>query len=284
MKITEYPSVTDLTDNNVFLIDGPSGTKIIAKSDLVYALFDNIPEMHNKIYRGKDLGATYTSSQKESVSNGTFHDMWVGDYWTVGGYKWYICGFNCVGNDQYNKNHVVIMGNAKASNIKWDYTASGTNMGKVAYASSTIYTIDLPNYVSGTIPSIFKDNFYDREEQLVSSKNQTDFSVSGVTNVVLHANVPRISNIFGTGNSAAWIKSNGTSWNNGTDISLQNVGGKFPIFDFVKPYEIFDNTHFWFQDDNGPLGARYTSLNGGGVEYNNKDVTLSMLAYFVITG
>lgn len=33
MKITDYPSTTSLVDNNVFLIDGPSGTKNITAKD-----------------------------------------------------------------------------------------------------------------------------------------------------------------------------------------------------------------------------------------------------------
>lgn len=284
MKITEYPSVTELDDDNVFLLDGSNGTKKISKSDLIYALYDNIPKMHNRMYRGKNLGSAYTAGQKEAILNGTFHDLWLGDYWTVGGNKWYICGFNSAGSPTYNENHVVIMGSAKASNIKWDATASGTDMGKIAYINSTMYTIDLPNFVNNSIPEIFKNYFYDREEQLVSSKNQTDFSVSGVTEVMLHANIPRISNVFGTANSSAWLKSTANSWNNGTDVSLYNAGGKFPIFDFVKPYELFGNGWFWFQDDNGPLAARYTVTNGGGVAYNNKDVAAYMVVYFVISG
>lgn len=284
MKITEYPSVTELDDDNVFILDGSNGTKKITKSDLIYALYDNIPEMHNHLYRGKDLGSSYTSSQKEAVSNGTFHDLWIGDYWLIGGSKWYICGFNCAGSYTYNDNHLVIMGNAKASNIKWDSTASGTDMGKIAYANSTIYTVDLPSYISNTIPSTFKNNFYDREEQIVSAKDSVNFSVTNTANVIVHANIPRISNIFGMPNSSAWIKKDGVSWNQGTDVSLYNAGGFFPIFNFVKPFDIFGDGWFWLQDDNGPLAARYTVANGGGVAYNNKDVTAYMLPYFVISG
>lgn len=284
MKITEYPAVTELDDDNVFLLDGTTGTKKIAKSDLTYALFDSIPEMHNHLYRGKNLGSSYTSGQKEEVSNGTFHDLWIGDYWSISGSKWYICGFNCAGSVKYNENHLVIMGDAKASNIKWDSTTSGTDMGKIAFANSTIYTVDLPAYISNTIPSTFKSNFYDREEQIVSAKDSSNFSVANVTEVVVHANIPRISNIFGMSNSSAWIKKDGVSWNSGTDISLHNAGGKFPIFEFVKAYEIFGDGWFWLQDDNGPLAARYDITNGSGVGYNNKDITAYMIPYFVISG
>lgn len=94
MKITEYPSLTDLKEDNVFLFDGPDGTKIIKKSDFVYAMFDSIPAMHRQIYRGKNLGNTVTSTQSDNIKNGTFHDIWVGDYWEIGGMKYYVADFD----------------------------------------------------------------------------------------------------------------------------------------------------------------------------------------------
>lgn len=90
MKISEYPSVSELATDNVFIIDGSNGTKKIAASDLRYALFNSLPSMHRKLYRGKSLGATFTTEQKTAVQEGTFDDLWVGDYWTIGDYKYII--------------------------------------------------------------------------------------------------------------------------------------------------------------------------------------------------
>lgn len=283
MKITEYPSVTELDDDNVFILDGTNGTKKIAKSDLIYALYDNIPEMHNQLYRGKDLGSSYTSSQKEAVSNGTFHDMWLGDYWNVNGGKWYICGFNILGSPTYSENHLVIMGDSLASNIKWDSTQSGSNMGKIAYTQSTMYTIDLPNYVNNSIPNTFKSNLYEREEFLVTAKDSSNFKTTAASWIKVSANVPRISNILGVSNSVAWVDDK-SSWITGPDPSLSNSGGKFPLFNFVKPSKIFGASLFWLQDDNGPLAARYGHSSGGGVVFENKNTTMKMAVYFTISG
>lgn len=111
MKITEYPSLTDLKEDNVFLFDGPDGTKIIKKSDFVYALFDSIPAMHRQIYRGKSLGNTVTSTQSDNIKNGTFHDIWVGDYWEIGDMKYYVADFDLYYGSFRNQSlshHVVI--------------------------------------------------------------------------------------------------------------------------------------------------------------------------------
>lgn len=38
---------------------------------------------HNSIYRGKSLGSTITDAQWNAIKNGTFDDMFLGDYWTL---------------------------------------------------------------------------------------------------------------------------------------------------------------------------------------------------------
>lgn len=112
MKITEYAAVTDLDSSNVFLVDGDNGTKTIKGSDLTYALFDGIPEMHSQIWRGKNLGETFTSEQSETVKSGKFHDLWLGDYWEKNGIKYRIVDFDyyymyC--EPTFTQHHLVIM-------------------------------------------------------------------------------------------------------------------------------------------------------------------------------
>lgn len=98
-KITDYPKVTTLKSDNVFLLDGPDGTKLIttermlayfsSESGLSGALVDisNIlkPENHRNIFRGKNLGTVVTDAQKKAIQDGTFDDLFIGDYWTING-------------------------------------------------------------------------------------------------------------------------------------------------------------------------------------------------------
>lgn len=94
MKITEYPTAQFFDENDVLIKDGTNGTKQIKASDMVYALFDPIPEMHKEIFRGKSLGSTFTTAQQQAITDGTFHDLWVGDYWESGDIKYRIADFN----------------------------------------------------------------------------------------------------------------------------------------------------------------------------------------------
>ena len=94
---------------------------------------------HNSIYRGKYLGSSVTAEQYSAISAGTFDDLYIGDYWTIGGVNWRIAAFDYwlnTGDTNCTTHHVVIvpdgtLGNAKMNN-------SNTTTG--GYVGSDIYT------------------------------------------------------------------------------------------------------------------------------------------------
>lgn len=138
MKITEYSKISTLNDSDVMLIDGTNGTKIISIDQLRYMLFDNIPEMHNNIYRGKNLGSSVTSVQYQQITNGKFSDLYVGDYWTINNFKWQIVDFDYFynsGNNHLLKHHAVIM--PTKCLYKTNYEA--TNINDNGYFNSKLY-------------------------------------------------------------------------------------------------------------------------------------------------
>ena len=45
------------------------------------------PEMHRNIFRGKSLGESITAEQLEVIRDGSFRDLYVGDYWEINGTK-----------------------------------------------------------------------------------------------------------------------------------------------------------------------------------------------------
>ena len=49
---------------------------------------------HNAIYRGKSLGGSVTDAQWAAIGAGTFGDLFIGDYWTIGGVNWRIAAFD----------------------------------------------------------------------------------------------------------------------------------------------------------------------------------------------
>lgn len=56
----------------------------------VMDMFAHSGQSHNCIWRGKYLGDTFTAAQKAAIADGSFDDLFVGDYWTINGVDWVI--------------------------------------------------------------------------------------------------------------------------------------------------------------------------------------------------
>lgn len=168
MKITEYSSVSKLLNTNVFLLDGAEGTKKISASDLVFALMDLCgPEMHRMIFRGKNIGSTISVEQKAAIQNGTFENIWLGDYWEIDGVKWRIVDIDYwykTGNEDFASHHVVVMPDTHLYTAKMN----DTNITTGGYTGSAMYTTNLADAKS-TITTVFGENVLTHKEYLINA-------------------------------------------------------------------------------------------------------------------
>lgn len=157
MKITEYPTAQFFDENDVLIKDGTNGTKQIKASDVVYAMFDPIPEMHGQIFRGKSLGSTFTTAQQQAIENGTFHDLWIGDYWTYSGVNYRIVDFDYFTSVENSKNrhHVVIMPD---STIGGPLTADSSNKANFVYSGSNFVTSPIVTSALSTAITFFGED------------------------------------------------------------------------------------------------------------------------------
>lgn len=110
----------------------------IEAEDLSPMLYDN-SGAHNAIYRGKYLGSSVTETQWDAISAGTFDDLYIGDYWTIGGVNWRIAAFdyyyNC-GDTNFTKHHAVIV----PDTALYTHVMNDTNITTGAYVGSKMYT------------------------------------------------------------------------------------------------------------------------------------------------
>ena len=155
MKVTEFPSITTLDGAQVFLVDGASGTKKILASDLLFALEHlNSPQItHRNTFRGKSLGTAVTSDQWSEIVNGTFGDLWLGDYWTINNIVWRIADFDYwmhCGDTEFTQHHLVIVPDHNLYNAKMN----DTNVTTGGYTGSAMYTSNLAS-AKTTINSAF---------------------------------------------------------------------------------------------------------------------------------
>lgn len=114
------------------------GIQIKVKDEYARGVLDNLKNnlsfgvtgagIHNSIFRGKFLGNSVTDAQKAAIAAGTFDDMYVGDYWTIGGVNYRIAHFdywwNC-GDIECGLHHAVIVPDTCLYNAQMHNTASG---------------------------------------------------------------------------------------------------------------------------------------------------------------
>lgn len=168
MKISEYPSITQFTSDNILLADGNQGTKKILVTDAFLAMLDLISvENHRRIFRGKSLGNTLSTEQKNAIQNGTFKDLWLGDYWTIGGVNWRIADFdywyNC-GDTPLTSHHLVVVPETTLGTAKMNDTSTTTG----GYVGSKMYTTNMET-AKGTIQSAFGSNLLAHREYLINA-------------------------------------------------------------------------------------------------------------------
>lgn len=107
---------------------------------------------HNAIYRGKFLGTSVTTAQYAAIKAGTFDDLYIGDYWTIGGVNYRIAAFDYYlnsGDTSCTTHHVVIVPdtclyNAQMHNTSsggWESGAANTTAG--GYVGSDMYKSNL---------------------------------------------------------------------------------------------------------------------------------------------
>lgn len=97
---------------------------------------------HNSIFRGKNLGSSVSSSQWSAIQSASFDDIFVGDYWTIGGVNWRVAAldyFYNAGDTALTKHHAVIVPDTQL------YTANmnDTNTTEGAYVNSKMRTENL---------------------------------------------------------------------------------------------------------------------------------------------
>lgn len=250
-KITDYPKVAELLENNVFLLDGENGTKgilagdmakallslmttkeimdniniadldsanslegtdslligtadgnrKISVSDIIYTILDpEIPmELRRNLWRGKNLGSVVTDAQYEEINAGTFRDLFIGDYWEIGGRIWRIVDIDYWFNTGENINnvcrthHLVIMPDLSlGSGVMYTNTAGGTG----GYIGSNIYKNVLPTVKTIVNGAFTEQHILVHREWLTNANDNKE--ITGNIWVNSTVEVPNEIMIYGT--------------------------------------------------------------------------------------
>ena len=113
------------------------GQLVMPGGGTVLSIEDNAAT-HNMIYRGKNLGSSLTAEQAAAIKAGTFKDIYLGDYWKIGGRDFVVAGFDYwykCGDTSCNTHHVVIIPRSQL----YTYKFNPTNTTEGGYVGSDLY-------------------------------------------------------------------------------------------------------------------------------------------------
>ena len=131
------------------------------------------PWQHNCIFRGKNLGTSVTSAQWSAISSGKFTDLYIGDYWVIGGVEWVIVAFDYyynTGDTPCTTHHVVVI----PRNALYNAQMNTTNVVTGGYVGSAMYKSNL-NQAKTTIQNAFGASHILTIRQLFTTATNADY-------------------------------------------------------------------------------------------------------------
>lgn len=129
--------------------------------------FPNNAGAHNSIYRGKFLGNAVTAAQYTAIANGTFDDMYIGDYWTIDNINWRIACFDFyynAGDIPCTIHHVTLV----PDNILYTHVMNDSATTDGGYTGSKMYISGL-NQAKTIINTAFNGHILNHRKYLCNA-------------------------------------------------------------------------------------------------------------------
>lgn len=180
------------------------GTSIKTLKSRLEAISANNAAAHNAVYRGKNLGTSITDAQLSAIRNGTFDDLYIGDYWVLPingkSVRARIAGFSC--GWQEIPHIVLLLDNLGNFPINDTATCEGH------LANSKLQTEIIPSLLEKIYPVIPEEHIMNVSEYVADAINSAG-EITHYTSMQLKLFLPSRNN-FG-----------GLAWHPGTPYSLR---------------------------------------------------------------
>lgn len=245
------------------------------------------PMTRNGIFRGASLGTEVTDEQWEAIYNGTFYDLYIGDYWKIDGATYRIAGFDYAHDQSINirlYHHIAVVPDYCMVEEAQMYD-SGTNAG--GYAGSLVFTTTLPT-VAETVEAAFGEGHLFSSQLLATfSSAVDDTGITATTTATLAGNTVACHlmtelMVFGNVLYGAFPSGSASGLYNCADRQL-------PLFALAPGFIGFASTGadgfgpYWLQDPAGTDSFAYVS--GYGVRGSaTADSTYGVRPYFLLIG
>lgn len=291
-KVTELTAFTTPTDSCLIPIHDGTGLKKITfanfrakavegtEAKIAPLLFNNAGA-HNAIYRGKSLGSTVTTAQYAAIKAGTFDDLYIGDYWTIGGVNYRIAAFDYYlnsGDTSCTTHHVVIVPDTCLYNAQMHNTSSGGYEGGAAntttggYVGSDMYKSNLEQ-AKTTIKSAFSGHVLKHRIYLTNAV--ANGRASGGAWCDSEVDLMCEQMVYGSGIFSP------VSDGSNVPANYRVEKSQLPLFQH-EPSRICNRATWWLRD---VITASYFALVGGDgyADYGNASVSFGVRPAFCIS-
>lgn len=291
-KVTELTAFTTPTDSCLIPIHDGTGLKKITfanfraktvegtEAKIAPLLFNNAGA-HNAIYRGKSLGSTVTTAQYAAIKAGTFDDLYIGDYWTIGGVNYRIAAFDYYlnsGDTNCTTHHVVIVPDTCLYNAQMHNTSSGgyeagaANTTAGGYVGSDMYKSNLEQ-AKTTIKSAFGGHVLKHRIYLTNAV--ANGRASGGAWCDSEVDLMCEQMVYGSGIFSP------VSDGSNVPANYRVEKSQLPLFQH-EPSRICNRNNWWLRDV--ITASSFASVaNGGGAAYGTASSSLGVRPAFCIS-
>lgn len=155
--ITSLPQASTVAKTDQLILQGNSTQRValakvlsdlnivnpdMAQDTMLRIMVPDGAAAHNCVYRGKNLGDHVTAEQFAEISSGRFRDLYLGDYWSIGGVDYIIVAFDYwlnTGDTPCTKHHAAVM----PQNHLYTAAMNETNTTEGGYVGSQMYKTGL---------------------------------------------------------------------------------------------------------------------------------------------
>lgn len=207
---------------------------------------------HNSIFRGKNLGTSVTAAQYAAIAAGTFDDLFIGDYWVIGGVNYRIAAFDYYlhcGDTECTAHHAVIVPDTCLYTAKMN----DTNITTGAYVGSLMYTANLEQ-AKTTIKAAFSGHVLSHRIYL-SNATANGRASAGVWN---DSEVDLMCEHMVYGSGIFSPVSDGTTIPNNYRVEK----GQLPLFALAPEFITVRSASYWLRDVISAANFAYVGYNG----------------------
>ena len=251
IRIQDFGENSKPDANNDFVMTFNDNSE--SKTRLRDAFYSMVPDgapTHNNIFRGWNLGAL-DSTHIANIQNGSFHDMFIGDYFSIKGSNYVIAGINTKhlkGDNISLGNHLLLMpdrfsrmedGTILISDDKTTHYMNDTNTTDGGLAGTKLYQTYMPS-IQKKLEADFGSNLLTFRE-IVSTHVDSDGAPDKAEWRDAKLAIPNEVMIYGT--TLSGNNKNGSWYNVGDDDT------QLPLFR-LNPDEVSNNrtVAFWLRD------------------------------------